>query len=298
MHAQRPPVEGLVARLQRRPFDDPVEIRRFPNGHVDVVELDDVVVGRFVLEPGWRWSTDVGPVAGTATCQYHHVGVVVSGEMVTRMEDGTEIRVGPNDAFEIPPGHDAWVVGDEPWVAIDFAGSRTFARRPGERDERILASIVFTDIVASTELAARIGDRAWRDLVAEHNAVAAREIDRFRGRAIKTTGDGILALFDGAERAVRCAAAIGDAVRSLDLAIRAGVHTGEVEFAGGDVRGVAVHVAARILALAGPGEVLVSGTTYELVADSGLVFEDAGSHELKGITGKRSVFRLGDPPGS
>jgi len=284
-----------VAPLQRQSFDKPVEVRRFPNGHIDVVELGDTVIGRFVLEPGWRWSRDVGPIAGTATCQYHHVGVVISGVMQVEMDDGTMIHLGPDVAFEIPPGHDAEIVSDEPWVALDFAGTRTFAQSAEERGERILASILFTDIVDSTAQAERMGDRAWKALLAAHNDIVAREVDRFRGRPIKTTGDGVLALFDGAERAVRCAAAVRDAAKGIDLSIRAGIHTGEVELVAGDVRGVAVHLAARILALAGPGQVYVSGTTQDLLAGSDLAFEDAGVHELKGLSGKRAVFRLAEP---
>jgi class 3 adenylate cyclase len=285
-----------MARLQRRRFSQPSEVRLVPKGHVDIVELDDVVVGRMWFEPGWKWSRDVGPIAGTATCQYRHVGVVQTGVLVVEMDDGTTLRLEPGDVFEIPPGHDSEVVSDEPWVAIDFAGVRTFARPAEERGERILASILFTDIVDSTATAERIGDAAWKSLVARHNEVILGELDRYRGRMVKTTGDGILALFDGAERAVRCAAAICLAARAMGLAIRAGIHTGEVELVAGDVRGVAVHVAARILSLAGPSQVVVSATTQDLLAGSGLEFEDGGMHELKGLTGMRQVFRLSVPP--
>ena len=285
-----------MAHLQRRRLSHPVEVRRFPLGHIDIVELDDVVVGRFVLEPGWRWSRDVGPIAGTTTCQYRHLGVVLSGVMQVEMEDGTQLRLEGGDVYEIPPGHDSVVVSDEPWVALDFAGSRTFAQTAETRDERILASILFTDIVDSTARAEQLGDRAWKDLLARHNEITERELDRFRGRAVKTTGDGVLALFDGAERAVRCAATVCLAARDIGLAVRGGIHSGEVELAAGDVRGVAVHHASRIVGLAGPSEVYVSATTHDLLAGSGLVFEDAGMHELKGLTGKRQVFRLSVPP--
>lgn len=284
-----------MARLQRRPFDRPTDVRRFANGHVDVVELDDTVIGRFVLEPGWRWSRDVGPTAGTPLCQYRHVGAVVTGVLLVEMEDGTQSRIGPGDVFEIPAGHDAEVVSDEPWVAIDFAGGRSFAQTPEERGDRILASIVFTDIVGSTALAEQIGDRAWTDLLARHNDAVGQAIDRFRGRQIKTTGDGVVALFDGAERAVHCAEACRAAAADLGLSIRTGIHTGEVELAAGDIRGVTVHVAARIMDLAAPGEILISATTRDLLAGSDLAFEEAGSHELKGLVGSRPVFRLAAP---
>jgi class 3 adenylate cyclase len=285
-----------MARLQRRRFSQPSEVRLVPKGQVDIVELDDIVVGRMSFEPGWKWSRDVGPIAGTATCQYRHIGVVQTGVLVVEMDDGTMLRLEPGDIFEIPPGHDSEVVSDEPWVAIDFAGTRTFAQPAEARGERILASILFTDIVDSTATAERIGDAAWKSLVARHNEVILGELDRYRGRMVKTTGDGILALFDGAERAVRCAAAICLAAREMGLAIRAGIHTGEVELVAGDVRGVAVHVAARILSVAGPSQVVVSATTQDLLAGSGLEFEDGGMHELKGLTGMRQVFRLSVPP--
>lgn len=285
-----------MTRLQRRRFSQPAEVRVIPRGRIDVVELDDWVVGRFAFEPGWRWSRDVGPIAGTATCQYHHLGAVLSGALLVQMDDGTELRLEPGDVFEIPPGHDSEVIGDEPWIALDFASSRTFAQAAELRAERTLASILFTDIVDSTRHAERLGDHAWAELLARHNEIATRELDRFRGRTIKSTGDGVLALFDGAERAVRCAAAVCLASQSIGLAIRVGIHTGEVELGGGDVRGVAVHHAARIMSLAGPSEVYVSATTHDLLAGSELVFADAGVHELKGLTGKRQVFRLSAPP--
>lgn len=279
-------------RLQRRRFSEPNDVRTIPRGRIDVVELDDTVVGRMTYEPGWRWSVDVQPIAGTETCQYHHLGVTLSGRLRAQMPDGTELEIGPGEVFEIPPGHDAWVVGDEPWVGVDFEAMRTFAK-PDARDERILASIVFTDIVDSTRRAAALGATRWRALVGEHNRKASAAIDRHRGRLVKTTGDGVLAQFDGPERAVRSAAAIRDAAEGLGLAIRAGVHTGEVETIAGDVRGIAVHMAARIMAVAGSGEILVSATVMELLEGSGPTFEDAGIHELKGLQGARQLYRVG-----
>jgi len=279
-------------RLQRRRFSEPSDVRMIPRGRIDVVELDDTVVGRMTYEPGWRWSVDVQPIAGTDTCQYHHLGVTLSGRLRAQMPDGTELEIGPGDLFEIPPGHDAWVVGDEPWVSVDFEAMRTYGKQLDARDERILASIVFTDIVDSTRRAEELGAARWRDLVGEHNRKAASAIDRHRGRLVKTTGDGVLAQFDGAERAVRGAAAIRDAAQSLGLIIRTGVHTGEVQTVAGDVRGIAVHTAARIMAAAGSDEILVSATVMDLLDGSGLIFEDAGIHELKGLHGVRQLYRL------
>ena len=279
-------------RLQRRRFSEPNDVRTIPRGRIDVVELHDTVVGRMTYEPGWRWSVDVKPIAGTETCQYHHLGVTLSGRLRAEMPDGTELEIGPGDVFEIPPGHDAWVVGDEPWVGVDFEAMRTYGKQRDARDARTLASIVFTDIVDSTRRASELGATRWRDLVGEHNHKATAAIDRHRGDLIKTTGDGVLARFDSAERAVRGAAAIRDAAESLGLAIRAGVHTGEVETIAGDIRGIAVHTAARIMAAADSGEILVSATVMDLVDGSRLTFEDAGIHELKGLQGARQLFRL------
>jgi class 3 adenylate cyclase len=279
-------------RLQRRRFSDSSDVRTIPRGRIEIVELDDTVVGRMTYEPGWRWSTDVRPIAGTETCQYHHLGMTLSGRLRAQMADGTELELDPGDVFEIPPGHDAWVVGDEPWVSVDFEAMRTYAKQRDARDDPILASIVFTDIVDSTIRASDLGPARWRDLVAEHNRKASMAIDRHRGHLIKTTGDGVLAQFDGAERAVRGAAAILDAAQSLGLAIRAGVHTGEVQTVAGDVRGIAVHTAARIMAAAQSGEILVSATVMDLLDGSKLTFENAGVHELKGLHGARQLYRL------
>lgn len=280
-------------RLQRRRFTEPADTRTFPHGKVDIVEMDDIVIGQMTYEPGWRWSIDVQPIAGTESCQYHHIGYTVSGRLRVQMLDGTELEVGPGDVFELPPGHDAWVVGDEPWVCVDFEAMRTFGRT--KTAERTLASIVITDIVDSTRLADELGSARWRDLVGEHNRKASVAIDRHRGRLVKTTGDGVLAQFDGAERAIRAADAIRVAAKALGLDIRAGVHSGEVEVTPDDLRGIAVHTAARIMATAGPGEVLVSATVVDLVSGSGLAFEDAGTHELKGLAGPRTLFRLAGP---
>jgi class 3 adenylate cyclase len=279
-------------RLQRRRFSEASDVRTIPRGRIDVVELDDTVVGRMTYDPGWRWSVDVQPIAGTDACQYHHLGVTLSGRLRVQLPDGTELEIGPGDVFEIPPGHDAWVVGDEPWVSVDFEAMRTYGKQRDAQDERILASIVFTDIVDSTRRAAELGAPRWRDLVGEHNRTASMAIDRHRGRLVKTIGDGVLAQFDGAERAVRGAAALREAARALDLEVRAGVHTGEVQTTADDIRGIAVHTAARIMAVAGSGEILVSATVMDLLDGSGLTFEDAGIHELKGLHGARQLYRL------
>jgi pimeloyl-ACP methyl ester carboxylesterase len=158
--------------------------------------------------------------------------------------------------------------------------------------DRVLATVLFTDIVGSTEKAAELGDKRWRNLLDDHHATIRRNLARFRGHEIKTTGDGFLATFDGPARGVRCAQAIADEIRPLGIEVRAGLHTGECEMIGDDVGGIAVHIGARVAALAGAGEVLVSSTVKDLVAGSGLRFGDRGVQSLKGIPGEWSIFAV------
>jgi class 3 adenylate cyclase/pimeloyl-ACP methyl ester carboxylesterase len=158
--------------------------------------------------------------------------------------------------------------------------------------DRVLAAVLFTDIVGSTEHLSAVGDAEWRSILARHDERARAEIERHRGRYVDSTGDGLLATFDGPARAVRCAQAIAASVRDLGIQIRAGVHTGEVELDGDAVRGIAVHIGARVAALGGPSEVLVSQTVKDLVAGSGLVFEDRGEHELKGVPDRWRLYRV------
>lgn len=281
-----------MAHMQRKSLDLPDETRMLPNGRTDIWNLGDFVVGRIIFEPGWQWSKDVKPIAQTEWCEYHHLGLVMEGNLHYITPDGLEMEVGPGMLYEILPGHDAWVVGDKAVLQYDFAGMRTFALPAAARTERILATLICTDIVDSTPTAERLGPNAWRTVLAELNAESRRQIDKFRGKLADTTGDGVIAMFDGAERAIRCAAAIGDGAAKLGLGLRCGVHTGEIELIPDGIRGVAVHVLSRVTAVAGAGEVVVSGTTYELVADSELRFEDRGLHELKGVTGARQIWAL------
>jgi class 3 adenylate cyclase/dienelactone hydrolase len=167
----------------------------------------------------------------------------------------------------------------------------TGSRAPVAAD-RVLATVLFTDIVGSTEKAAALGDHRWRDLLDNHHSTIRRTLSRFRGHEIKTTGDGVLATFDGPARGVRCACAIADEIRPLGIEVRAGLHTGECEMIGDDVGGIAVHIGARVTALAGAGEVLVSSTVKDLVAGSGLRFGDRGGHSLKGVPGKWRIFAV------
>jgi pimeloyl-ACP methyl ester carboxylesterase len=165
----------------------------------------------------------------------------------------------------------------------------TGTRRPQQLD-RVLATVMFTDIVDSTQRAAQAGDRRWRDVIGRHDELTRRQLNRFRGREVKTLGDGFLATFDGPARAIECACAIRDGVHPLGLEVRAGLHTGECELAGDDVRGMAVNIGARIGSLAQPNEVLVSGTVKDLVVGADLDFADRGDHELKGVPGSWRLF--------
>jgi class 3 adenylate cyclase len=281
-----------VPHLQRKGFVKPDEVREFPNGKVNVVQLGEQAFARFVFEPGWRWSQDVAPITGTASCQHRHLGYTISGSLHVRMDDGLELTIGPGDAYEIPPGHDAWVVGDVPWDSVEFASARNFGAVPDELGRRMLATVLFSDIVGSTVRLAELGDRAWADLVREHNARVRRALDEFVGREMATLGDGFLALFDGPARAVHAAVAMAESVAELGLELRIGIHTGEVEITGGQLRGVTVHLAARVAAIGRGGDILVSSTTHDLLDGSGLEFDVHGQHELKGLRGARTLFIL------
>src|SRR5262249_35985735 len=169
---------------------------------------------------------------------------------------------------------------------VDEVEAYLTGERHGPSADRILSTVLFTDIVGSTQRLAELGDARWADLLAQHDDLARREIERHRGRYIDSTGDGLLATFDGPARAVRCAQALAAAVGELGLEIRAGCHTGEIELADNNIRGLAVHIGARVGALARSGEILASSTVKDLTAGSGLQFEDAGEHELKGIPGR------------
>lgn len=276
------------ARPHARNLATPDETLTFEKGVVSNVRVGEMVVGRLVQQPGWRWSEQVKPIAGTDSCQFHHTGVAISGKATVRMDDGTELLISAGDVFDIPPGHDQWVVGDEPAVSIIWGGWRGFGK-PTVGD-RVLTTMLMTDIAGSTDLASQIGDAAWDQLLEQHNARIREVLERYRGQEIDTTGDGFLTTFDGAARALHAAADIRAAIHNLNMDIRAGIHTGEVEVVPGGIRGLAVHETARILALAEAGEILVSSTTRELSAGPGITFEDRGNHKLKGVPNERQIF--------
>jgi class 3 adenylate cyclase len=209
----------------------------------------------------------------------------------------TASRIKGAEVVELPGlrGLYTWV-DDDAHRATMNATESFVSRLTGRGDrERVLATVLFTDIVGSTELASRLGDSAWRDLLQRHHAIVRRELAGFHGRELDTAGDGFFAAFDGPARAVRAASAIREALRPLDLEIRAGLHTGECEVSDDKIVGVAVSIGARISSLAGPGEVLVSSTVKDLVAGSGLRFEDRGEHPLKGVPEPWRVFALARP---
>jgi class 3 adenylate cyclase len=175
----------------------------------------------------------------------------------------------------------------EPWrESFQEIAEFLTGEQPDVPDDRVLATVLFTDIVDSTRRASEVGDRDWRALLDAHDAVVRSQLARFRGREVNTSGDGFLAMFDGPQRAIRCAMAIRDAVQALGIEVRAGLHTGECEIRGDDIGGIGVHIGARVSALAGPNDVLVSSTLRDLVIGSGLEFEDRGAHDLKGVPGE------------
>jgi class 3 adenylate cyclase len=190
------------------------------------------------------------------------------------------------------PGSDVSLATEHPEISLGLIEELVTGSTTIPDADRVLATVLFTDIVASTERAAAIGDRAWRDLLESYYAVVRRELVRFRGREIDTAGDGVFATFDGPARAIRCAGAMGRGVRSLGLELRTGIHTGECELAGEKIAGIAVHVGARVMSLAGPGETLVSSTVRDLVAGSGIEFVDRGAQTLKGVPGEWRLFSV------
>jgi class 3 adenylate cyclase len=198
----------------------------------------------------------------------------------------------PHARLAIAPGADSAIWSSPADEILDAIAEFLTGARPNEEPDRALAAILFTDIVDSTEQAAAIGDRRWRALLESHDAIARAIIDQHRGRLVKLTGDGVLATFDGPGRAIRCAIGLRDALSTLGLRIRAGLHAGEVELRSEDIGGIGVHVAARVLDQARTDELLVSAAVPLLVAGSGIEFEDRGEHELKGVPGSWRLFAV------
>jgi class 3 adenylate cyclase len=224
-----------------------------------------------------------------------HVPTLVAWRAGSRAERAARHVAGriPTSVVRELPGDDYALIGGD-WraglrVIEDFLATLSDAQPDADR---VLATVMFTDLVGSTERAAALGDRAWRELLDRHHSIVRRALARHRGREIDTAGDGFFAAFDGPARAIRCAATIREAVRELDLDLKIGLHAGECERAGSGLRGVAVHVGARIGGSAKPGEILVSRTVRDLVAGSGIVFEPAGTHSLKGVPDAWELYRV------
>ena len=216
-----------------------------------------------------------------------------TGDRVVNVENGRYLaRHIPNAKYVELPGADHFpYLGDADAILAEIEEFLTGVR-PLPESDRVLATVLFTDIVTSTERSAQVGDRRWKDLLDQHDTLIRRELERHRGRLVKNTGDGILATFDGPARAIRCAQAIATSVKSLGIEVRAGLHTGEVELRGEDVTGMGVNIAARVMDAAGPGEVVVSSTVKDLVAGGGLRFADRGTRDLRGVPGEWRLFAV------
>ncbi len=239
----------------------------------------------------WLAEIDVRPVA--RTLQVPTLVVHRAGDRLIPVQAGRAL------AREIPMARYVELPGDAhpPWIGdtaalVDEIQQFLTGLRSAVDVERVLATVLFTDIVGSTERAVALGDRAWRDLLGRHHAIVRHEIEHYRGREVDTAGDGFLATFDGPARAIRCAKSIRDAVQSLGIETRIGLHTGECERVDDKIAGIAVHTGARVMAEAEPGEILVSSTVKDLVAGSGLAFREHGTHVLKGIPGEWRLFAV------
>jgi len=278
-------------QVKSKNFEHPDAVRQLGRGSGAYVDLGTgVAIGRAVLEPGWRWSIDLKPVVGTPSCEVHHLQLILGGRLAVRMDGGEEHVFGPSEVIDIPPGHDTWVVGQERVVLVDMAGHSPDFALPAPRTRTVL-TMLMTDIVNSTQMAARIGDAAWKQRLGDHDRIVRQQLERFHGREINTTGDGFLAAFTSAEAALRAALSITEAVRAAGVEIRAGVHTGEVEsLDSGDLRGIAVHATARIMAAAPTGTVYTSGLTRTLAGSGRLRFTSAGTHPLKGFEDSLELF--------
>jgi pimeloyl-ACP methyl ester carboxylesterase len=258
-------------------------------GKLERLGASPAAVAALVRMNGQINVRDIIPTIRVPTLVIHRIGDQVVPIKAAR----TLAKHIPGARYVELPGIDHFFfVGDDANLGAEAIEEfLTGSHAPVEVD-RVLATVLFTDIVGSTDKAEALGDRRWRDLLFDHNAAVRRNLDRFRGREIKTTGDGFLAAFDGPARGIRCACSIADEIRRLGIEVRAGLHTGECEVIGDDYGGIAVHIGARVAALAGASEVLVSSTVKDLVAGSGLRFIDFGVRPLKGVEGEWRIFAV------
>jgi class 3 adenylate cyclase len=271
-----------------RPEDCPVEDQAFLRWWAKLMRYSCTPTGMSAFGEMWD-AIDIRPALASIhvpTAVLCKIDAPEIGRPTEDQRDWAEFNVAHIAGarlIEVPgAAHVIWVEDPEPYVSAIEGFLRSVQDEEAILD-RMLATVLFTDIVGSTDKACELGDRGWTELLERHNQVVRAMLARYRGVEVKTTGDGLLATFDGPARAVKCAQAVVEAVRPLGLEVRAGCHTGEIELLGADVGGVAVHIGARVAALAGPSEVLVSSTVKDLVAGSGLVFEDRGAHALKGV---------------
>jgi class 3 adenylate cyclase len=268
---------------------NPDETIELPGVSQEQVDLGDLTVGRVTHRPGWRWSTHIRPQVGGEWCQARHVGVVLSGRFGAVYPDGTTVECGPDDVYEVPPGHDGYVIGHEPCVVIEWSGLRAFTGFQVGAAQRALATLLLVAVADSAAVASRLGEGAWRETLSEYFETVRGALERFDGRESKTTSDGLLAAFDGPAQALRCAAAVRRRCASGGLQVRAAVHLGEIELSGEEVRGKVVHETAQILEQAVAGEILLSETTRALALSSGFEFADRGT---AGLSGGREPWRL------
>ncbi len=277
---------GLLNLWAPSASDDPVSQAAFgrylrtgasPSAVVALTRMNAAVDIRHVL-----------PVIAVPTLVIHR-----SEDMIVTVEAGRDLAAKIQGAkyIELPGEDHLWFHGDADAILGEVEEFLTGARA-AEIIDRMLATVMFTDIVDSTRKAAALGDRRWRDLLARHDTLMRRALERHRGREVKTLGDGFLATFDGPARAIRCACSARDAMRGLGVEVRAGLHTGECELIGDDLGGIAVNIGARVGSVAGPGEVLVSRTVTDLVAGSGIEFTDRGMHSLKGVPGEWQLYAV------
>ena len=277
---------GLLSIWAPSASDDPVAEAAFgrylrtgasPSAVVALTRMNAAVDIRHVL-----------PVIAVPTLVIHR-----TEDMIVTVEAGRDLAAKIQGAkyVELPGEDHLWFHGDADAILGEVEEFLT-GTRAAEIVDRILATVMFTDIVDSTRKAAALGDRRWRDLLGRHDTLMRRELERHRGRAVKTLGDGFLATFDGPARAIRCACSARDALRGLGVEVRAGLHTGECELIGDDLGGIAVNIGARVGSVAGPGEVLVSRTVTDLVAGSGIEFMDRGVHSLKGVPGEWQLYAV------
>jgi class 3 adenylate cyclase len=282
-----------MGRVQHKSFDKPDEVRELPFMSLSLLQVGSLAVGLGRVEPGFRWSTHMRKATDERLCQIHHTQMLLSGRFAVQMDDGEYVEIEPNEVFDVPPGHDAWVLGDEPAVILDFLGNVDQMGLPASHG-RIVTTLLMSDIVDSTATASRLGDVAWKQRLGEHNRVVRTRLERYPAEEVNTTGDGFLAMFASARGAIDCAASIREATDAIGLPVRIGVHTGEVELLPGDIGGVAVHVAARVMSLGGPSEIMVSAGARGLVEDGGHHFASTGKHQLKGVASPIEVFALVD----